>query len=101
MRTNSEILDNCFPVSDPQPSLLVLNNYPGWLADMIQEHNCGLAVPPNNPQAFANALVNLADNPTLREQMGQNSRQLAEAHFSREDLAKKFVDFVLLICQTN
>ncbi len=74
--------------------LPVLNNYPGWLADMIQEHNCGFAVPPNNPQAFANALVTLADNPSLREQMGQNARQLAQLHFSREDLANKFVDFL-------
>lgn len=74
--------------------LPVLNNYPGWLANMIHANNCGLAVPPNDPQAFANALVNLADNPTQREQMGQNARQLAEAHFSREDLANKFVDFL-------
>ncbi len=74
--------------------LPVLNNYPGWLADMIQEHNCGLAVPPNNAQAFANALVNLTDNPTLRIEMGQNARQLAEAEFSREELANKFVDFL-------
>lgn len=74
--------------------LPVLNNYPGWLADMIHAHNCGLAVPPNNPQAFANALVNLADNPTLRVEMGKNARQLAENHFSREDLSNKFVDFL-------
>lgn len=74
--------------------LPVLNNYPGWLADMIQENNCGLAVPPNDPQAFANALVNLADNPTLRVEMGKNARQLAQSQFSREDLANKFVDFL-------
>lgn len=74
--------------------LPVLNNYPGWLADMIQENNCGLAVPPNDPQAFANALVNLADNPTLRVEMSKNSRQLAQSQFSREDLANKFVDFL-------
>ncbi len=74
--------------------LPVLNNYPGWLADMIQEHNCGIAVPPDDPQALANALINLADNPTLRIEMGQNARQLAETNFSREDLANKFVDFL-------
>lgn len=74
--------------------LPVLNNYPGWLADMIKEHNCGLAVPPNDPQAFANALVNLADNPTLRVEMGKNARQLAQTQFSRENLANKFVDFL-------
>lgn len=74
--------------------LPVLNNYPGWLAEMIQEHNCGLVVSPNDPQALANALISLADNPTQRILMGQNARNLAESEFSREDLANKFVDYL-------
>lgn len=30
--------------------LPVVNNYPGWLADMIQDTQCGIAVPPENPE---------------------------------------------------
>ena len=29
--------------------LPVLNNYPGWLAEMIIESNCGIAVAPGQP----------------------------------------------------
>ena len=72
----------------------VLNNYPGWLADMITEHQCGIAVPPDNPVAFADALEKMADHPELTKQMGKNARQLAENNFSRRHLASKFVDWL-------
>ena len=71
--------------------LPVVNNYPGWLADMIQENDCGMAVAPNDPEALASALVKLADSPDRRKLMGVRSRQLAERGFSRESLAGKFV----------
>lgn len=72
----------------------VLNNYPGWLADLIREHPCGEAVPPENPRAFADALCRLADEPDLRQEYRQNARQLAETVFSRERLASQFTDWL-------
>lgn len=74
--------------------LPVLNNYPGWLADMIQEHQCGLVVPPEDPEAFADALVYLAEHPEQRHAMGRNGRRLAEQKFSRADLSNRLVDFL-------
>ena len=74
--------------------LPVLNNYPGWLADLIVEHRCGIAVPPQDPEAFANALCNLADDPGLRAEYGGNARLLAENMFSRNHLANEFVDWI-------
>ena len=74
--------------------LAVVNNYPGWLAGMIGEHRCGVAVPPRNPEAFADALCALADDPELLESCGRNARQLAETHFSREKLATEFADWL-------
>lgn len=74
--------------------LPVLNNYPGWLADIIEENNCGLVVPPNNAEAFANALIKLADDRKLAIAYGENSRKLAESKFSRNELADKFVGFL-------
>lgn len=71
--------------------LPVVNNYPGWLAEMIAEHNCGIAVPPNDPAAFAKALVWLRDHPAEREAMGRRARALAEQQFSRELLGAQFV----------
>ncbi len=72
----------------------VIVNYPGWLADLIREHRCGLAVPPADAQAFADALTQLADAPDVALEMGRNARGLAESHFSRSQLANSLVDFL-------
>lgn len=74
--------------------LSVVNNYPGWLADMIRENNCGEAVIPEDPKAFSDAVIRLIDNPELRSEQGKNARKLAEKEFSREALSNKFVDFL-------
>ena len=74
--------------------LPVVNNYPGWLADMIRAHRCGLAVAPRDPEAFADALCKLADDPALRRQCGKNARRLAEQAFSRERLSTEFAEFL-------
>ena len=72
----------------------VLNNYPGWLADMITEHECGFAVEPDNPEDFAEKLIYAADNNHILREMGINARKLAEHEFNRQKLAGKFVDIL-------
>ncbi|CAN2039488.1 colanic acid biosynthesis glycosyl transferase WcaI [Candidatus Magnetomoraceae bacterium gMMP-15] len=74
--------------------LPVLNNYPGWLTDMIKKHECGIAVPPENSVAFANALEYFADNRDELKIMGQNARVLAEKKFNRKKLADQFVNWL-------
>ncbi|MDJ0837712.1 MAG: glycosyltransferase family 4 protein [Acidobacteriota bacterium] len=72
----------------------VVNNYPGWLADMIGEHGCGVAVPPGHPKLLAEALCDLAENPQKRADMGNAGRKLAEAQFGRALLADRWVDYL-------
>lgn len=74
--------------------LPVLNNYPGWMADMIRQYRCGESVPPRYPEAFADTLCKLADHPELRKTYGKNARHLAQTRFSRDKLAAGFVDFL-------
>lgn len=69
----------------------VLNNYPGWLANMITEHQCGKAVPPDDPAAFADAVVWFMERRDQLEPMGARGRQLAETQFDRDLLAAKFI----------
>jgi glycosyltransferase involved in cell wall biosynthesis len=69
----------------------VLVNYPGWLADLVNAHECGIAVPPENPIAFAKALERLADDPDLRKRMGKRGRTLAETEYSRDEMGKRVV----------
>ena len=74
--------------------LPVVNNYPGWLAELIDGHACGIAVPPDEPEALADALERLADSPRLRQSMGRNARRLAEQQFGRRTLASQFAAFL-------
>lgn len=74
--------------------LAVLNNYPGWLADMIQENKLGVVVPPRDANAFAEGLISLLDNDIYRAECGQRARAFAEANFSRISLGDKFVSFL-------
>lgn len=74
--------------------LPIVNNYPGWLADMINENHCGMAVEPDKPEVFADALVQMADHPDLRKEYGENGRALAEREFARDLLGTKFVNFL-------
>jgi len=72
----------------------VVNNYPGWLADLIGQNGCGIAVPPESASAFADALCLMADDPGRRGQMGQAGRRLAEREFNRAALADQFCRFL-------
>lgn len=74
--------------------LPVLNNYPGWLADMINESRCGFAVPPDNPAAFADALESAAADRDALKAMGRRGRALAEREFDRTRLANRWVDTI-------
>ena len=74
--------------------LPVITNYPGWLSDLINEYQCGCAVLPDDPDAFARALLALVDQPARLKKMGQNSRKLAETQFDRDILAKRWIRWV-------
>lgn len=75
--------------------LPVLNNYPGWLAEMIQEKQCGFAVPPESPKLFADALEQAADNRYELKNMGIRAQALARESFDRDMLSQQFVDWVV------
>lgn len=74
--------------------LPVLNNYLGWLAGLIKENNCGMAVEPDQPVAFADALIYMADHKDELSKMGHHARVLAEREFSRDKLADDFMSFL-------
>lgn len=77
--------------------LPVLVNYPGWLAEIIARDRCGLVVPPEDPKAFADALVWAADSRGELKAMGQHARRCAETEFSRHDSADRWVAWVTAV----
>jgi glycosyltransferase involved in cell wall biosynthesis len=74
--------------------LPVLNNYPGWLADLIREHDCGFAVPPDDPAALADALEAAADDRVGLRARGARAKALGKAMFDRDVLGDRFVEWV-------
>ena len=74
--------------------LPVLNNYPGWLADMIRQHGCGFAVAPDDAAAFADALERAAGDRAALGEMGRRAQDLARRQFDRLTLADRFVDWL-------
>lgn len=74
--------------------LPVLNNYPGWLAELIQENQCGFAVPPESPKLFADALEKAADNRGELRNMGIRAQDLAREKFDRNILSQQFSEWV-------
>lgn len=75
----------------------VLNNYPGWLAEMITQHRCGFAVPPDNPVAFADALEQAATDRVALKAMGLRAQALAQKEFDRNLLATRWIHWVAKI----
>lgn len=46
--------------------------------------NCGTVVPPQDSEALANAILELAGDPMARNQLGRSARAWAETHFERD-----------------
>jgi glycosyltransferase involved in cell wall biosynthesis len=74
--------------------LPVLTNYPGWVTDLISANQCGYAVDPESPDAFADALENAAANRNMLKIMGENAQNLARTKFDRDMLANQWFEWV-------
>ncbi|WP_375175168.1 glycosyltransferase family 4 protein [Pseudooceanicola sp.] len=74
--------------------LPVVNNYPGWLAGLIEESDCGFAVPPDDPVAFAEALLVAASDREALRRKGVNGQELAKTRFARSKLSSEWVHWV-------
>jgi glycosyltransferase involved in cell wall biosynthesis len=70
----------------------VLNNYPGWLAELINDNGCGFSVPPADPIAFADVLENAAGNRSDLKVKGSKARDLAIEKFDRKILASRWAE---------
>ena len=72
----------------------ILVNSPGWTKDLVEDYKCGLFVDPKNPEDLASKILFLFENPEICEEMGVNSRKVAEYKYDKSILCRKFVDVV-------
>nr|WP_240467917.1 glycosyltransferase family 4 protein [Euzebyella marina] len=72
----------------------IIVNSAGWTKTLVEEHNCGFYVSPEHPEELAEQLLFLKNNPIILEQMGKNSRTLAETVYDKSILCDKFANLV-------
>jgi len=70
-----------------RPVILAID---GVIREVVEESQAGIAVPPGDPAALAEAIRECAANPQKCRTMGMNGREAIETHFSRSELAEKF-----------
>ena len=71
-----------------RPVILAID---GVIRQVVEEAGAGVAVPPGDPAALAQAIGRLADEPKVRSEMGHRGRAYIEANFDRISLADRMV----------
>ncbi|MBR0682681.1 glycosyltransferase family 4 protein [Roseomonas eburnea] len=72
----------------------LVTNQPGRAARIVEDGPCGIAVPPGDAVALADALVRLARDPALREGMGAAARRQAVTRWDWRVLGERFCALV-------
>lgn len=67
----------------------------GGNAELVVNGKTGFVIQPGDKEALFRSIMNLSENPTLRESMGIEGRRRAEQHFSLEGMIQKIEGFYL------
>ena len=70
---------------------VVVSDLPG-ITPFVREADCGLVVPAENPQAFAEAIAYLLDHPEEAKRMGENGRRAVLEKYNWSGEAEKLLD---------
>lgn len=73
---------------------LMIVNVGGWMKQEVEQHQCGIAVDPFNPQDFVEKIVPFVKNPNQLKEYQLAARKLGETVYSRRILSRKFLKLV-------
>lgn len=62
------------------------------LKAIIQEHDCGICVDPYDPEAIAEAVRSITENPEWAKQMGENGKRAAHSTYNWEKEAHSLLE---------
>ena len=89
--------NECFPLvilEAMQYSLPVITTREGGIPDIVIDGQTGILVEKNDPEALADAIVRLIDNPELARQMGAAGRKRLEENFTERHFETRFTDIL-------
>ena len=72
----------------------------GVIRDVVEAADAGIPVMPGDPQAVADALCRLEEDPMARAEMGRHGRDYVVANFDRAALAQKLEALMLELLQS-
>jgi len=63
----------------------------GGIPEVVEDNVTGLLIPPRNPEALAEKIAALLDNPDLRARLGKTARTEIEAHHSVDAMGERLL----------
>jgi len=73
----------------------VIQTTQGWLKTLLDTHQCGATVSAQTPEPLVATLLEWAANKTVRTQMGQAAKTLAQQQFTKEKLGHDMLTVLL------
>ena len=64
----------------------------GGNPDLVVEGETGTLVPPENPEALADAILAYAADPALRQRHGARARELVEERYTLDRMVQQYMD---------
>ena len=71
------------------------------IARLVQEADCGVWVPPEDPQSLAQSVQQLSQQPELLQRYGANGRSYVVEHFDRKVLTKRYHQLLHQVASTK
>lgn len=70
----------------------IIVNSAGWTKDLVEDGNCGFYVDPENPEQFADRLIEVKGNKEQLKIWGENARKLSIEKYDRNILTSQVAD---------
>jgi len=74
--------------------LMILSTVPGDLDNLVQRHEIGITVEPENREQLKNVLIELSKNPSVIQQYQENAFNSSRRHFKKSILAEGLSNFI-------
>lgn len=76
-----------------RPTIAVMESR-SEVASVVAEAECGVVLPPGQPEVLADALVRLRDDQEARTRMGRNARRVIEERYGYDKIDRKFFEAI-------
>ena len=70
--------------------IIVIADENGEIARLVEQHGCGIVIPPGDADALADALRRLSNAPETVSEMGRRVRAMLDVHFTRQKALERW-----------